>query len=73
MSKNSEYDKNYDENEEESDLINDFDAPEGCDFVEIQIEQLKCGDKNYIRQLKKYTLFDGSISYVVKIDGIEKF
>jgi len=57
---------------ENLDLINDFDAPEGAEFVEILIEQLKCGDKYYIRQIKNYYTSDGSHSYIVKIDGLEK-
>lgn len=55
----------------EIELIDDFDAPENCEYVEIYVEQLKCGDKYYIRQYKNYYSADGSKSYVVKIDGCD--
>lgn len=52
--------------------IDDFDAPENADYVEITIEQVKCGDKVFIRQLKNYYAADGTSSHIVKIDGLEK-
>ena len=58
--------------DEEFSEINDFDAPENAEYVEIQIEHLVCGNKKYIRQIKNYYHSDGSVSYIVKIDGVEK-